>query len=417
MDNCEDLIPDFLSFVKGVVDSEDLPLNISREVLQQNKIIKVIRKNLIKKCLELFTELSEDTEKYKIFYEQFSKNLKLGIHEDSTNRDKFVDLLRYPTSQSDELCSFKDYITRMKPTQTQIFYIIGDNMKSLVNSPFVERIVSKGYEVVYMTEPIDEYSMQQLKEFEGKTFVSVTKEGLVLPEDESNQDEETLFEPLCTAMKTILDNRVEKVCLSNRLVSTPCCVVTSQHGWSANMERIMKAQALRDTSSLGYMSAKKNMELNPTHPIMQSLRARFEANPTDNIKDIVVLLYETALLSAGFTLTDMNTFSNRIYNIVKFGLQIESDDDNDDTTVEATSVEATSVEATSFEATSVEATSVEATSFEATSVEATSVEATSVEATSTPVEATSTPVEATSTPVEATSTHVEATSTPMESVD
>ena len=327
MDNCEDIIPDFLSFIRGVVDSEDLPLNISREVLQQNKIVKVIRKNLIKKCLELFTELSEDTEKYKKFYEQFSKNLKLGIHEDSTNRTKICDLLRYTTSSSEkEQVSFKSYIERMKPTQNQVYYIIGDSIDSLEKSPFVERLVSKGYEVIYMTEPIDEYCMQQINEYEGKKFVSATKEGLVLPEDELEkqqlEEEEKRFSGLCTLFKTVLDNKVDKVCLSNRLVSSPCCVVTTQYGWSANMERIMKAQALRDTSSMGYMSAKKNFELNPKHPIIQTLQSRFEADPNDNIKDFISLLYETALLSSGFTLDNMSVFSTRIYNMVKFGLHI-----------------------------------------------------------------------------------------------
>merc|ERR1711872_957141 len=251
MENCEDLIPDYLNFLNGVVDSEDLPLNISREMLQQNKILKVIRKNLVKKAMELFEEITEDKENYKKFYENFSKNLKLGIHEDSNNRKKLSDFLRYHTSSSgDEMTSLKDYVSRMKENQKQIYYITGESREQVANSAFVERVKKRGLEVVYMTEPIDEYVVQQLKEFDGKNLVSVTKEGLELPEDEEEKKkreaDKEKFEPLCKVMKDILDKKVEKVVVSNRLVTSPCCIVTSQYGWTANMERIMKAQALRD---------------------------------------------------------------------------------------------------------------------------------------------------------------------------
>jgi len=250
MDNCEELIPEYLNFVKGVVDSEDLPLNISREMLQQNKILKVIRKNLVKKVMELIEELSEDKDNFKKFYEQFSKNLKLGIHEDSTNRKKLAGYLRYYTSASgDELCSLGDYVSRMKENQKDIYYITGESKEVVAASAFVERLKKRGLEVVYMTEPIDEYVVQQLKEFDGKNLVSVTKEGLELPEDEEEKKkreaDKEKFEPLCKVMKDILDKKVEKVVVSSRLVSSPCCIVTSQYGWTANMERIMKAQALR----------------------------------------------------------------------------------------------------------------------------------------------------------------------------
>merc|ERR1712110_18509 len=252
MDSCEEIIPEYLSFVKGVVDSEDLPLNISREMLQQNKILKVIRKNLVKKVMELVDEISEDKDNYKKFYEQFSKNLKLGIHEDSTNRKKLAGHLRYHSSASgDEMCSLADYVSRMKENQKDIYYITGESKDVVCTSSFVERLKKRGLEVIYMTEPIDEYVVQQLKEFDGKNLVSVTKEGLELPVDE---DEKKKMEPLCKVMKDVLDKKVEKVVVSSRLVSSPCCIVTSQYGWTANMERIMKAQALRDTSTMGYMA-------------------------------------------------------------------------------------------------------------------------------------------------------------------
>merc|ERR1711878_113189 len=241
MDNCEELIPEYLNFVKGVVDSEDLPLNISREMLQQNKILKVIRKNLVKKVMELIEELSEDKDNFKKFYEQFSKNLKLGIHEDSTNRKKLAGYLRFFTSAGgDELCSLSDYVSRMKENQKDIYYITGESKEVVAASAFVERLKKRGFEVVYMTEPIDEYVVQQLKEFDGKNLVSVTKEGLELPEDEEEKKkmeaDKVKYEGLCKVMKDILDKKVEKVVVSSRLVSSPCCIVTSQYGWTANME-------------------------------------------------------------------------------------------------------------------------------------------------------------------------------------
>ena len=332
MDNCEELIPEYLNFMKGVVDSEDLPLNISREMLQQNKILKVIRKNLVKRCLELFEELTEDKENYKKFYDQFSKNIKLGIHEDSANRTKLSELLRYHTSASgDEACSLKDYIGRMKESQKHIYFITGENKEQVANSSFVERVKKRGFEVVYMTEPIDEYVVQQLKEYDGKQLVSVTKEGLELPEDEEEkkkrEEDKAKFENLCKVMKNILDSKVEKVVVSNRLVDSPCCIVTSQYGWTANMERIMKAQALRDTSTMGYMAAKKHLEINPDHAIIENLREKAEIDKSDKaVKDLVILLFETALLSSGFTLDEPQVHAARIYRMIKLGLGIDEEE-------------------------------------------------------------------------------------------
>nr|QDG10047.1 HSP90 [Sinonovacula constricta] len=332
MDNCEELIPEYLNFVKGVVDSEDLPLNISREMLQQSKILKVIRKNLVKKCIELIEEISEDKDNYKKLYEQFAKNLKLGIHEDSTNRKKIAGFLRYYTSQSgDEMASLKDYVSRMKENQKDIYYITGETKEAVTTSAFVERVIGRGFEVVYMTDPIDEYAVQQLKEYDGKNLVCVTKEGLELPEDEEMkkkfEEQKADFEGLCKCMKEILDKKVEKVTVSNRLVSSPCCIVTGQYGWSANMERIMKAQALRDSSTMGYMAAKKNLEINPDHSIMKALKDKVTADKNDkSVKDLVLLMYETALLASGFSLEDPATHTNRINRMIKLGLGIDEDD-------------------------------------------------------------------------------------------
>merc|ERR1712034_252689 len=330
MDNCEDLIPEYLNFVKGVVDSEDLPLNISREMLQQNKILKVIRKNLVKKIMELIEEIDKDN--FKKFYEQFSKNLKLGIHEDSTNRKKIAGYLRYFTSASgDEQASLTDYVSRMKENQKDIYYITGESKEVVAASAFVERLKKRGLECIYMTEPIDEYVVQQLKEFDGKNLVSVTKEGLELPEDEEEKKKKEAdkekFSDLCKVMKDILDKKVEKVVCSSRLVSSPCCIVTSQYGWTANMERIMKAQALRDTSTMGYMAAKKHLEINPDHAIIKSLKEKADSDKNDkSVKDLVMLLFETSLLTSGFSLEDPTIHAARIHRMIKLGLGIDEDE-------------------------------------------------------------------------------------------
>ncbi len=335
-DNCEELLPEYLSFVHGVVDSDDLPLNISREVLQQNKILKVIRKNLIKKSIEAFNTLAEDEEKYKTFYEAFSKNIKLGVHEDQTNRTKLAKLLRYYTTKSeDEWTTLDDYVDRMSENQKNIYYITGESRQSVQSSPFLERLKSKDIEVLYLTEAIDEYVVQQLKEYDNKKLVCVSAEGLELEETEeekkSFEEAKSKSEKLCTKMKEILGDQIEKVVVSNRVVDSPCVLVSTMYGMSANMERIVKAQALGAAQNpmMGGMN-KKILEINPNHSIISKLRDNLDSNDDNTNNSLIYLLYDTALLSSGYSLPDPNSLSKRIHQLIKLGLNIDLDDNEED---------------------------------------------------------------------------------------
>jgi len=326
-----------MKFVKGVIDSEDLPLNISRETLQQNKIMKVIKKNVMKKCMDLFNKIAEDPEKYKTFYEQYNKNIKLGIHEDSVNRQKLASFLRFESSKSgDSTVSLDEYINNMKEGQSGIYYITGESKRSVMNSPFLEKLRKRDIEVLFLTDALDEYITQQLKEYNEKKLICITKENMMMDNDKEDVESfeviKKKYEKTCEYIKSILGDSIEKVVVSNRLDSSPCVLVTNEYGWTANMQRIMKAQALRSNDGgMGFMMNKKIMEINPYNNIIKRINEKVSGDSTvgleqKTLNDLIYLLYDITLQSSGFSLEDPASFSNRILKLINIGLGVEEED-------------------------------------------------------------------------------------------
>lgn len=358
-DEFDELLPKYLNFLKGLVDSDTLPLNVSREMLQQHSSLKTIKKKLVRKALDMIRRIAEedpdelnvkdkkeveksdedDTKKgqYTKFWNEFGKSIKLGIIEDATNRNRLAKLLRFESTKSDgKLASLDQYISRMKPGQKDIFYITGTSKEQLEKSPFLERLTKKNYEVIFFTDPVDEYLMQYLMEYEGKKFQNVSKEGLKIGKDSKDKDLKESFKDLTKWWKDALaSDNVDDVKISNRLADTPCVVVTSKYGWSANMERIMQSQTLSDASKQAYMRGKRVLEVNPRHPIIKELRERVAKDPEDaNVKQTAQLIYQTALMESGFMLPDPKDFASHIYSSVKSSLNINPEatvEEEDDT--------------------------------------------------------------------------------------
>ncbi|XP_068614361.1 endoplasmin-like [Brachionichthys hirsutus] len=334
-DDFNDMMPKYLNFVKGVVDSDDLPLNVSRETLQQHKLLKVIRKKLVRKTLDMIKKIAEEHYNEK-FWKEFGTNIKLGVIEDHSNRTRLAKLLRFQTSNSEKaVASLEEYVARMKEKQDKIYFMAGTSRKEAESSPFVERLLKKGYEVIYLTEPVDEYCIQALPEFDGKRFQNVAKEGVNFDEsDKAKEKREALekeYEPLTTWLKDgALKDKIEKAILSQRLTDSPCALVASQYGWSGNMERIMKAQAYqtgKDISTSYYASQKKTLEINPKHPLIKQMLKRVQDNAEDQTaSDLAVVLFETATLRSGYQLADTKAYGDRIERMLRLSMNVALDE-------------------------------------------------------------------------------------------
>merc|ERR1712093_781774 len=357
-DEFEDMMPRWLSFIKGVVDSEDLPLNVSREMLQTSKVLRVIKKKLVTKALEMIRKMAEkkkkkekededkadekkepkgpaeeaeDNENYLKFWKEFNKAIKLGLYEDSSNRTKLAKLLRFQTSKSgDNWTSLEKYISRMKKGQKNIYYISGESKDAVEKSPFLERLRKKDLEVLYYVDPIDEYAMPQLTEFKGFQFMGANKENLKLDDDDQEEKKvkkvSEMYKGLTDWMKDTLGQKIEKAVVSNRLLETPAIIVSSQYGWSTNMERIMKAQTMGAADKSNQMTAHKTLEINPAHPIIRELKKRVESDDKDQeAKDVAHTLFDVALVGTGLTPADPTDFASRVQVLMRLGLGVSKD--------------------------------------------------------------------------------------------
>jgi heat shock protein beta len=319
----DSLLPRYLTFVRGVVDSNDLPLNVSREILQESRVVRVMRKRLIRKTLDMLKEISKrDNDDYATFWEAFGRNLKLGVIEDTANRDALAPLLRFETSSTEKgkNVGLDTYVENMKEGQSSIYYVAADTREAAENSPFLEQLTKKGFEVLFLIDPIDEVAMTNLAQYKEKTLVDISKEDLDLGEEDEEEAKKTKeleeeYKALTDWMQGELAGKVEKVAVSKRLTDTPCVLVTSKFGWSANMERIMKAQAMGDSRASEYMKGKKTMEINPTSPVILDLKAKQAAGDA-GAAATAELLFDTALLTSGFNIDQPAEFAAKIFGLM-----------------------------------------------------------------------------------------------------
>merc|ERR1712142_708915 len=333
-DDFQDMMPNYLSFVRGVVDSDDLPLNVSRETLQQHKLLKVIKKKLVRKTLDMIKKISE--EKYPDFWKEYSTNIKLGVIEDTANRTRLAKLLRF-VSSAGKMTSLAEYVERMKDKQESIFYAAGGSKDEVMNSPFVERLLKKGYEVLYLTEAVDEYAVSALPEFEGKKFQNVAKEGFNIDGDteavkQRKEATKERFDPLIKWLgEDALKDQILRAEVSERLVESPCVLITSKFGWTGNMQKIIQSQTHSKSQDMQrdyYLNQKKTLEINPRHPLVKELLRRVEDNPADPMaKDIAVMMFNTATLRSGFPLRDTTTnFAGAIETMMRKSLGVDTDE-------------------------------------------------------------------------------------------
>lgn len=332
-DEFNDMMPSYLNFIRGIVDSDDLPLNVSRETLQQHKLIKVIKKKLVRKVLDMLKKMPE--EDYEKFWKEFSTNIKLGTIEDPANRTRLAKLLLFYSSNSDKLTNLANYVSRMKPKQDKIFYIAGASKEEVQKSPFVERLLRKGYEVLFLVEAVDEYAISSIPEFEGKKFQNVAKEGFSLAEAEGGKEHleqlKSTFEPLTKWLsEDALKDQIAKATVSERLSDSPCALVASMFGWTGNMERLAISNAHQkadDPQRSYYLSQKKTLEINPRHPLMRELLKRVNDDPNDpTAKDMAVMMFRTATLRSGFMLRDTSDFAQSIEIMMRKTLGVPLDE-------------------------------------------------------------------------------------------
>ncbi|CAF0790737.1 unnamed protein product [Adineta steineri] len=338
-DNFEEMMPKYLSFIRGVVDSDDLPLNVSRETLQQSKLLKVIKKKLVRKALDMIKKISP--EDYEAFWKEYGTSVKLGIIEDSANRTRLAKLLRFTTSLSkNKQISLTEYVERMKPNQEHIYFIATLSMDSAKKSPFVERTLKKGYEVIYLTDPVDQYCMQSLPEFEGKRFQNLAKDGLELDKSNAKEEEEKkhlekTYQPLLVWLKEQFRGKILEAKISERLVKTPMALVASQYGYDGNMERIARAQTYQksggDATQNYYLNQKKTLDINPRHPLIKDLLRRVIDSKDDKVaSDLATVMYEAATLRSGFDLNDSDGFADRIESMLRRAMGVSLDEKIDD---------------------------------------------------------------------------------------
>jgi len=331
-DEMPDFIPRWLSFVRGLVDSDDFPLNVSRETIQHLPILKVIQKKVVSKAIEMFTKLQKNEEKYNTFMKEFGTSIKLGVVEDHTHRNKIAKLLRFHSSHGKKLVTLQDYISRMRKGQEQIYYLTGPSLEEIKKSPFIENVVNRGYEVLYCPEPIDEYVFSSMPEYEGKKFQDIAKVGLKFGDEDEETEEyfksmNEKFKPLADYLKETLKDHIESVTVSNRLTKSPCAIVANEYGWSGNMERLMNAQAIPTQDQymkIIYTGQRKHMEINPKHPVIESLLDKVNEGKTNKAtEELSMVLFETAMLRSGYSIKDNKKFADRIDRILRKNLGVE----------------------------------------------------------------------------------------------